>query len=575
MQLEIKEKTVQELKGNTWYQVSTHSAVVSGIFSAILLILLVVNYLQISLLDPLRAERLENLKIQLIETPNNEQLLTNIRHLDLQIRKDKISRLDFSRRASFLLLGGLIVFLSSMKAVSVFRQKLTYPQKEGDLQKQQLQQANFARWSVTAGLVIIAVATLLLAARSSINLAESKAGYPSEEELAENWPYFRGYEGSGVTNHKNIPSKWDGKTGDGIIWKSPVPLPGHNSPIIWEDKIFVSGADEKTQQVYCFDRNTGKLLWTGDVETAVSAGGINLNLMEDTGYAASTMTTDGSRVYAIFPTGDVACFDFKGKELWSKNLGTPDNRYGYATSLTMYQNLLLIQYDQGSEEDDKSRLIALDGFTGNSVWEVKRPVSDSWTSPIVIKTGDAYQLITIATPFVISYNPANGQVLWQAKCVTGVDLAPSPIFAGGLVLVIESSRRLIAIKPDGTGDVTETHIAWTADDNIPDICSPVSDGEHIYLLMTMEGTLTCYKVSDGQMLWEKELDIYFQASPSLVGNNLYLMSEDGVMIIAQAGQEYKETARNELGEGVFASPAFTEGRIYIRAKNNLYCIGNN
>ncbi|MHC4755798.1 MAG: outer membrane protein assembly factor BamB family protein, partial [Planctomycetota bacterium] len=272
-----------------------------------------------------------------------------------------------------------------------------------------------------------------------------------------------------------------------------------------------------------------------------------------------------------FATGDVAAFDLKGNKVWNIALGIPDSTYGYASSLDMFQKLLLIQYDHGAAEDEKSKIIALDGSSGRPIWEQKRPVPGSWTSPTVIKTSDGFQVITAADPWVIAYDPNSGEELWRADCL-GSDSAPSPIYAGGFVFAIEPSVELIAIKPDGRGDVTETHIAWVAEDAIPDITSPVSNGELIWVLDS-GGVLTCYRVNDGERLWEKDFEMSFQASPSLVGESIYLLSEKGVMIIVEAGTEFKELARAELSERCYASPAFADGRIYIRGVENLYCIG--
>ena len=356
------------------------------------------------------------------------------------------------------------------------------------------------------------------------------------------------------------------------MWKTAVPLPGHNSPVLWENRIFLSGANKQKRQVYCFDAVSGKLLWQADMINPASAADKTLDMYEDTGYAASTVATDGSRVFAIFPTGDVGCFDFEGKKLWSRNLGTPDSMYGYASSLAVYQNLLLIQYDQATADDNKSRMIALDTFSGMTVWETNRPVPGSWTSPIVVKIAEQSQLITCADPWVIAYNPASGAELWRADCL-GTDVAPSPIYAGGLVFGIRPYSSLVAIKPTGQGDVTKTHIAWKATDNIPDIGSPVSNGELIFLLETY-GILTCYKVSDGTKLWEQDLETSFMASLSLAGDRLYMLSEKGVMFIAKVGSEYVELTKSPLGEKCYSSPAFADGRIYIRAAENLYCIGD-
>jgi len=557
---------------SSWYEAAKGVAVVAGLFSVIIFGLLVLNYLQIKLLDPMRTERLENLKVKLLEQPKNEQLINNIRELDLQLRKDKIRRLQFSQRGYPLLLGAVVFFLIGIKSAKAFKEKQPRPPAITDQQTRQIRQAILTRRVMATCLAFAAIAVLLFVNTQKINFTESGLFYPSDEEIAKNWASFRGPQGSGVSAYTNIPTKWDGKSGESIIWKTRVPLPGHNSPVVWNDRVFLSGANKQKRQVYCFDAITGKLLWQVDMINPASAADKTLDMYEDTGYAAPTVATDGSRVYAIFPTGDVGCFDFEGKKLWSRNLGTPDSAYGYASSLAMYQNLLLIQYDQATADDNKSRIMALDTFSGMTVWETKRPVPNSWTSPIVVKITDKSQLITCADPWVIAYNPSNGAELWRADCL-GTDVAPSPIYAGGLIFGIHPYSSLVAIKPTGQGDVTKTHIAWKATDNIPDICSPVSNGELIFLLESY-GKLTCYKVSDGTKLWEEDLGPSFTSSPSLAGNRLYLLSEKGIMSIAKVGSEYTEVAKSSLGEKCYASPAFADGRIYIRGVENLYCIGN-
>jgi outer membrane protein assembly factor BamB len=237
----------------------------------------------------------------------------------------------------------------------------------------------------------------------------------------------------------------------------------------------------------------------------------------------------------------------------------------------MFQNLLLVQYDQAGIQDGMSKFIALDSSSGNVVWETNRPVASSWTTPIIADINGRYQLITVANPWVIAYDPAEGTEIWRAKCMSG-DAAPSPIYAGGLVFVIEPDTRLIAIKTNGRGDVTQTHIAWKTDGGGPNICSPVSNGDVVFMLFS-EGLISCHKVTNGTKLWEKDLRENFLASPSLVGDKLYILNEEGVMFIIAVGCEYKELTRCELGEKCVASPAFAKGRIYIRGLKNLYSIG--
>ncbi|MHC4890555.1 MAG: outer membrane protein assembly factor BamB family protein, partial [Planctomycetota bacterium] len=371
---------------NQWYQTAFWSAVVAAAFSLIVVGLLMVNYLQIKVFDPVRAERLELLKLKILDHPD-DVLLLKIRKLDLQIRQDRIRRQNFSYRASFLLLGGLAVFVVSAKFAATFKKKPPRPQPHPDRQNVQVRQAIRARWTVTVGLAVLGAAVLFFATRPVVDFGEE----PLQKQV---WPRFRGPGGLGISASTNVPANWNGDSGEGILWKNKVPLPGYNSPIVWGDRVFLSGADANERQVYCFDTLSGKLLWYGNVPYLAPAGAEPVEPGESTGFAAPTVVTDGRRVYAIFATGDVGCFDFSGKTVWARNLGLPDSSYGYASSLAMYRDLLLVQYDQGAAEDEKSKLIALNAFLGHTVWETKRPVPNSWTSPIVIEVGGQHQIIT-------------------------------------------------------------------------------------------------------------------------------------------------------------------------------------
>jgi len=560
---------------NSWYRCAVTSAIISGMFSIVVCAFLLTNYSRSMMVGTSEETELADLKSEIRNNPDDEQLLSRIRQLDLKFRRQHIRALERSRKGSYLLLGGAVVLIISLSVATAFKKKPPYPQPGDDHLKEQTRNAKFARWAVTAGLTILTLGSLFLATRPKIDFAKAGAASTSSytmDDVAKNWASFRGPNGAGISTHTNVPSRWDGKTGEGILWKTEIPLPGNNSPVVWGDHIFLTGADPNNRQVFCFDTSTGGLLWKGNVLGLPKSNEEPLEVMEETGLAAPTVATDGQRIYAIFPTGDLGCFDFKGKKIWEKNLGRPDNSYGYASSLAMYKNLLLIQYDQGGVEDEKSELIALDGFSGRIVWQTKRPVGNSWSSPIVASIGEQFQVITCGDPWVVAYNPADGAELWRVNCLSG-DVAPSAIYANGLVFVIEPYSKLVAIKTDGKGDVTKTHVAWISEEGGPDICSPVSNGESIFLLAT-EGLLESYNISDGKRLWEKDLQEYFLASPCLVGNKLYLLSEKGVMFIAEAGSEYKELAKCELHEKCHASPAFADGRIYIRGVENLYCIGS-
>jgi len=560
---------------NSWYRCAVATAVISVVFSIVVCTFMLMNYGRSKMVGTAEETALADLRLEIRSKPDDEQFLSRIRQFDLQVRQQRTRALDRARKGSYLLLSGIVVFIISLRFAMEYKNKPPAPQPGNEQLIEQIKMAKFARWAVTGGLVILGAGSLFLATRPKIDFVEANPTDTASfnmEDVAKNWASFRGPNGAGISTHTNVPSRWDGKTGEGILWKTKIPLPGNNSPVVWGDRIFFSGADPNNRQVFCFDTSTGGLLWKGDVLGLTRSDEEPLEMMEETGYAAPTVATDGRHVCAIFPTGDVGCFDFKGKKIWEKNLGRPDSSYGYASSLAMYKNLFLIQYDQGGVEDGLSELIALDGYSGRIVWQTKRPVGNSWSSPVVANINEQFQLLTCADPWVIAYNPSDGTELWRANCLTG-DIASSPIYTNGLVFVIEPYSKLVAIKADGKGDVTKTHIAWVSEEGGPDICSPVSNGESIFLLAT-EGLLECYNVSDGKRLWEKDLEEYFLASPSLVGDKLYLLSEKGNMFIAEVGTEYKQLAKCELGEKCHASPAYADGRIYIRGIENLYCIGS-
>ncbi|MFW5693311.1 MAG: PQQ-binding-like beta-propeller repeat protein, partial [Thermoguttaceae bacterium] len=298
-------------------------------------------------------------------------------------------------------------------------------------------------------------------------------------------------------------------------------------------------------------------------------------VMDDTGFAAPTAVTDGRHVFAMFANGDMAAFDYDGKLAWSHSFGIPENVYGHAASLAMHEGLVFVQIDQGYvPEDEKSRLYAMDAATGAVVWEVKRAVPNSWGSPIVVEHDGRWQVITAADPWVIAYNPADGSELWRARCLRG-DCGTTPVLAGGLVQIGNEYCQWSAIRPDGTGDVTDTHIAWTAEDGLPDTCSPLAT-EDLVMLMPSTGYFTGLDAKTGEMLWEVEFDEYFASSPSLAGDVVYVFDKEGGSWIGRpTGEGCEQVSEGALGEPCVTSPAFQDGRIYIRGEKHLFCIEAN
>lgn len=563
----------------TSYQSAVGIAIVSAVFSIVIAALLAINVHAIKVSVPARSAELEKMKEQAKLNPADEILAQLILETDTQLRRDQFAGLYFVRRGTILLVITLVLLVGSIIWAVSHHPKQPEVSPQSDLKTHQVRQASLTRTSFSVAVILICSGALfwvLHAPQIGIDSGDETpvSLYTSMEEMESQWPVFRGPGGLGICQFENIPETWDGESGENILWKTPIPLPGHNSPIVWDNRVFLTGATEEKQQVFCFDVDSGQLLWSGDVSIPASPAREDMDIMEDTGYSACTAVTDGKRICAIFAGGDMGCFTVDGKLLWEKHLGIPDSMYGYAASLTAYEKTVIVQWDVGYDGGDasKSKLIALDWQTGNSVWETKRPVPNSWTSPTVVKVSDAYQVLTCANPYVIAYDPTTGAELYRAECL-GSDIASTPIFANNKIFAIEPYNKLVAIDTQNAqGDITKTHILWEIEEDMPDICSPVANEQYVWTLVT-QGYLGCYKITDGEEVYTHEIKGSFQASPTLIGDRLYLLSEKGVMLIIDAGSEYKQVGRNELGEKCYASPAFGDGRVYIRAKENLYAIG--
>ncbi|MHB8996746.1 MAG: outer membrane protein assembly factor BamB family protein [Armatimonadota bacterium] len=394
-------------------------------------------------------------------------------------------------------------------------------------------------------------------------------GGATAEDLTKNWASFRGPL-AGVGKAGSYPASWDGAAGKNLLWKTPLPLSAPNSPIYWNGKLFMSGATKDKREVYAVDAATGKLLWKQPVKAAT--GEELPDVMDDTGYAAPTMATDGKHVFAMFADGNVAAFDMEGKPIWTKNLGKPENNYGHASSLAVYKNLLLIQFDQGHSADDGlSDLIALNTADGKNVYRTARPVPACWASPLIVNTGQRDEVILAGDPFVISYDPATGTELWRADALSG-EIAPSPCYANGMVYVSQEGAGVKAIKVPNSAEGKTAQVAWTADDGAPDTVSPVTDG-NVLILVNSGGMVTCYHAKEGRKLWEKDLGTPCSSSPIIVEKAVYLTDDQGVTHIFEAGEKFKALGSGKIGEKVAATPVFIDGKIYLRGAKTLFAIG--
>lgn len=563
------------------YRACVQTALIAALFSAAVCAILIANFVRGRATFPVDPPALVALKAELARRPEDETLKERIRKLDRDIRRDYFRRKALAHGGNVLLLAGVALFVASLKGAKRLRRKLPKPGPPPEDPWEAAGVSRVATLGVGAlclgGLVLLGAGASTDIAREyarAVGVTERAGGGrrgASERELARQWPQFRGPGGAASAPFARPPDRWNGATGENVLWKAGVPLPGESSPIVWDDRVFVTGADEKQREVFCFSARDGKLMWRLPVG-AGSTGGGTPNVSPDTGYAAPTPATDGERVFALFATGHLACVSLDGRLEWLRHLGVPENMYGHASSPIVHNGRVIVQYDQGtSPEDGKSALLALDAATGQTVWAAKRPVPNSWSTPIVVRAGRREEIVTCGNPWVIGYDPATGAERWRVECLGG-DVAPSPVFAGGLVFACNIGAQLAAIRPGGEGDVSRSAIAWSALDGLPDITSPASNGELVFLVTT-DGLMTCYDARNGAKVWEHAFERTFRASPVIAQGRLFALDAEGVMHIVEAGRSFRELGTAPLGEAADATPAFAGTRVYIRGKEHLYCIG--
>lgn len=436
-----------------------------------------------------------------------------------------------------------------------------------------------------------------------VGIALAVAGLSSlaSKAAAGNWPQWRGPDGSGISNEKNLPSEWTPTKN--IKWKTPIDGRSHSSPIVWGNRVFLTtavegvpvpgakavkhtveggkeflhpdsvGADKKhTFKVISIDRDTGKVLW----QSTAWEGTPYDNRHRKSSYAASTPATDGKLVYAFFGTEGLYAYDFKGTLAWNADLGKLGTvGMGTGTSPILFDNLVIVQCDE--ENGEASFIAAVDKKTGKEVWRTPRKVQVSWSTPLLVRTATRAELITSGTEAVIAYDPATGKELWRHKGVES-NAIPSPVANNDLVFLVAGfpAKIAMAIKLGQNGDLTGTpNVAWTYAKGTAYVPSPILYGDYLYLT-TDRGILTAIDAKSGEVKYEGgriPIPATFTASPVAFEGKILMTSEDGDTFIVKAGPKHEILGTNSVGEPVYASPAIADGHIFIRGEKNLYCIG--
>jgi hypothetical protein len=417
------------------------------------------------------------------------------------------------------------------------------------------------------------------------------AGDPSRSTV--DWPQFRGPTGDGISLATNVPLTWS--SNQNVKWRSSVPGLGRSSPVLLGERIwlttalttnvrtFAAGPDRMQQAervvigVVCLERATGKQLYYTELVPVDNPPAVNLL----NSYATPTPVVESGRLYCDFGTFGTVCLDSdSGEVLWKRQL--PLEHYqGPGSSPALYKNLLILVRDGG----DQQYVTALDKETGETVWKSDRPplstpvpiFRKSFSTPLVFEAGGKVQMVVPGAQWFVSYEPATGNEIWRVDNGKGETVAPRPVCGAGLVYlstgVFSGKPQLWAVRVDGQGDVTKSHIAWKLPNSIGFMASPLLVGRELYLLSD-DGFVTCVDALSGEILGKARAGGNYAASPVCAEGRIYCFSREGKTVVFRADRELAVLAENPLDGPVFGSPAFAHSAIYLRTDSHLYCLSS-
>jgi outer membrane protein assembly factor BamB len=387
-----------------------------------------------------------------------------------------------------------------------------------------------------------------------------------------NWPQFRGPTGDGHANARHLPLTWSET--ENLVWKTPIHDLGWSSPVVWKDQIWVTTATEDGQQLFAVgvDRDSGKIVHdvkVFDPDKTEHVASVN-------SYASPTPAIEAGRLYAHYGTYGTACVDTaKGAVVWARRDLTCDHHEGPGSSPILYEDRLIFNVDGR----DVQYVVALDKATGKTVWKTNRSIDFSqfpancrkaFCTPIVIEAAGRVQLFSPGAKAMIAYDPQTGEELWKAR-YNGWSVTPRPVFGHGLVFSITDYERpeLWAVRADGRGDVTDTHVAWKITKEMPATSSLLLVDDLLYLVND-QGFGLCVEATTGKVLWRERLKGKHSASPTYGAGRIYLFSEKGVATVLQPGREFKILAENQFPERQMATPAVTGEALIVRTRSHLY-----
>jgi outer membrane protein assembly factor BamB len=385
---------------------------------------------------------------------------------------------------------------------------------------------------------------------------------------AQEWPQFRGPDGQGHSTERGLPIEW--AEGRNVAWKTPLPGLGWSSPVVANGRVWLTTAVEQrgfSLRAIAFDVATGREVVNVEVfKIPTDRRDIN----PKNSWASPTPVIDGDRIYVHFGADGTAALSSTGAILWKARFDY-QSQHGAGGSPIVYGDLLIFNCD-GS---DAAFVIALDKHTGKTKWKTNRgfPSDQAYTTPLVIRVGERDQLISVGAYRTRAYDPLTGKEIWRVRYDDGFSNVPRPVFGHGLVFIATGFQEpsLLAVRPDGTGDVTKTHIAWTLRRGAPLTPSPLIVGDELYLVND-GGIATCIDARSGTIVWQQRLGGTYSASPVFADGRIYFLAEQGVTTVVTPGKEFRRLATNPLDGGLLASMAISNGSLFLRTDSHLYKI---
>lgn len=384
---------------------------------------------------------------------------------------------------------------------------------------------------------------------------------------AQDWPQFRGPDGQGHSVERGLPVEWSDTRN--VVWRVAVPGRGWSSPVVGRDRVWVTTATpgrEGSLRLVAYEVASGREAL--NVEVFRLGGAALLNPKNS--HASPTPVVDGDRVYVHFGEEGTAAVAMDGKVLWKTRL-RHQTQHGGGGSPIVHGDLLIVSCDGA----DAAFVVALDKSTGKVRWKTwrRQPWSQAYTTPLIVNHGGRQQLVSVGAHHAAAYEPGTGKEIWRVSYRDGFSNVPRPVYGHGLVYLTTGFQQpsLLAVRPDGKGEVTRTHVAWSTNRAVPLTASPLLVGDELYFV-TDNGIVSCVEATTGALIWQQRVQGTFSASPVFADGRVYLHTEDGATIVIAPGRTFQLLAVNQLPGATLASMAVAGGSLFIRTAQHLFRI---